>query len=582
VTQQQTPTLGHSDRLRQLADTRRGILSGPAHQAKAAILDHPQPAALVHSFPEADLHFLIHDIGAQEALPIIALASNRQWEYLLDMEVWNKDQLDYQQTATWIQLLLKADPERLVRWCFDEKLEFLEMVLFRNIELRVREADQVPSDFGDGFFTDDDTFYIRFVDYPVVTKEEETIKRRRDEMLTQLLHKLSVYDHPRYQGLLMEAVSVIPGETEEELFRMRNVRLGEKGFLPFYEAVGVYQPLRPGDLDARGRKKIHPPAPAGSRFPVPQFAAIFLEGDNLFVRALKGVRESHAIEQLQMELASLCNQVISADQTVIRSRGQLKSVISKVSGYLSIGLEVMTEKTAGIREIEASALLRHHLLADIFRTGFACALQLKWRARRWRKESWCQANQVDLSFWDEAWLGMLGGLLLDAPKFYDPSNPGSNYRDFQTREEIETTGQNLDQVMALDGLFKRMDVPMAADTGIRFFTYKNLLLTLWARASLKAPPIDPGAETFAVSLSAFRDFYTELWTDQKGLRIIGDEKKADFLQWAAQASDQPSADLSDRLGSVFEALFDEIQRELASVRTGNLDPRHVHIFMLKP
>jgi hypothetical protein len=126
--------------------------------------------------------------------------------------------------------------------------------------------------------------------------------------------------------------------------------------------------------------------------------------------------------------------------------------------------------------------------------------------------------------------------------------------------------------MALDGLFKRMDVPMAADTGIRFFTYKNLLLTLWARASLKAPPIDPGAETFAVSLSAFRDFYTELWTDQKGLRIIGDEKKADFLQWAAQASDQPSADLSDRLGTVFEALFDEIQRELAPVRTGNLDP----------
>jgi hypothetical protein len=278
-TRAKRPRSSHSDRLRQLADARRShsVRTSPSGDG----CDSRPPAAgsaWSIRFPEADLHFLIHDIGAQEALPIIALASNRQWEYLLDMEVWNKDQLDYQQTATWIQLLLKADPERLVRWCFDEKLEFLEMVLFRNIELRVREADQVPSDFGDGFFTDDDTFYIRFVDYPVVTKEEETIKRRRDEMLTQLLHKLSVYDHPRYQGLLMEAVSVIPGETEEELFRMRNVRLGEKGFLPFYEAVGVYQPLRPGDLDARGRKKIHPPAPAGSRFPVPQFAAIFLEG----------------------------------------------------------------------------------------------------------------------------------------------------------------------------------------------------------------------------------------------------------------------------------------------------------------
>jgi hypothetical protein len=176
VTQHQTPILNHSDRVRQLAESRRRILAGPSDKSMTAILEHPQPAALVHSFPEEDLHFLIHDIGLEQSLPIVALASNRQWEYLLDMEVWNKDQLDFQKAATWLQLLLAADPDRLVKWCFDEKLEFLEMYLFRNIELRVREADQFPSDFGDGFFTDDDTFYVRFVDYPVVTPEEETVK----------------------------------------------------------------------------------------------------------------------------------------------------------------------------------------------------------------------------------------------------------------------------------------------------------------------------------------------------------------------------------------------------------------------
>jgi Family of unknown function (DUF6178) len=582
VTQHQTPILNHSDRVRQLADSRRRILAGPSDKAMTAILEHPQPAALVHSFPEEDLHFLIHDIGPEPSLPIVALASNRQWEYLLDMEVWNKDQLDFQQAATWLQLLLAADPDRLIKWCFDEKLEFLEMFLFRNIELRVREADQFPSDFGDGFFTDDDTFYVRFVDYPVVTPEEETVKRRRNEMMGQLLRQLSIFDHPRYQGLLMETTSVIPGETEEELFRLRNVRLAEKGFLPFHEAVGVYQPLRPGDLAARGKKNIHPPSPEGSRYPVPQFAATFLEGDNLFVRALKGVRQAHVIQQLQIELASLCNQVISADQAVIRGRDQLKSVVSKVSGYLSIGLEVMTGKTDDTREIEASALLQNHLLADIFRTGFAGALQLKWRASRWRKESWCQAKQVALTFWDEAWLGLLGGLLINAPKFYDPSNPGSSYREFQTQEEINTTGQSLDQVMALDGLLAGMDVPMAPIQGLHVVNYKNLLLTLWARASLKMPPIDTDTKTLAVSLSVFRDFYTSLWTTQRGSRVIGDGKKAEFLHWAAQASNQPSADLSDRLGTVFEALFDEIERELAPVKTGNLDPHHIHLFLLQP
>ena len=581
VTQTKSPTLNHSDRIRQLAQIRRHILSIPAEQAMAAILDHPQPAALVHSFPEEDLHFLIHDLGTDNALPLVALASNRQWEYMLDMEVWEKDQLNYPLTTTWLQLLLRADPDRLVKWCFDERLEFLELYLFRNIELRVRESDQFSSDLDDGFFTDDDTFYVRFVDYPVATPESDAAKARRNEMLSLLLRRISGFDHPRYQGLLMESVSLIPSETEEELFRLRNVRLAEKGFFPFHEAVGVYQPLRPGELAARGNKTIRPPSSEDPRFPVPQFAATFLDGDNLFVRALKGIRDAHVIQQLQGELAGLCNQVISADQAVIRSRDQLKSVVSKVSGYLSIGLELMTESTANKQESMASALLQRHLLADIFRNGFGSALQLKWQATRWRRESWCQSQQVDLTFWDEAWLGLLGGLLINPPQFYDPSGSGPIYRDFLTRDETEATGRGLDQVIALDHLLKRMDVTISADAGIRRLTYKNLLLTLWVRASLKTPPNDTVTPTFAVSFSAFKAFYRALWTDQAGQRLIGDGKKTEFLHWAAKASGQSPEDLSNRLGTVFEALFDEIERELAPVDAGNLDPRHVNLFLLK-
>ncbi|WP_319405879.1 DUF6178 family protein [uncultured Desulfosarcina sp.] len=581
MTQTNSPAVSHSDRIRQLAETRRRILSMPAEQAMDAILDHPQPSALVHSFPEEDLHFLIHDLGTDNALPLISLASTRQWDYLLDMEVWKKDQLNYPQATTWLQLLLRADPDRLVKWCFDERLEFLELYLFRNIELRVRESDLFSSDFDDGFFTDDDTFYVRFVDYPATTPEAEAAKSRRNEMLSQLLRRISIFDHPRYQGLLMESVSLIPSEIEEELFRLRNVRLAEKGFLPFHEAVGVYQPLQPRELAARGKKAIRPPSPDDPRFPEPQFAATFLEGDNLFVRALKGINEGHVIQQLQGELAGLCNQVISADQTIIVGRNQLKSVVSKVSGYLSIGLELMTDSIINNPAPMASALLQRHLLADIFRTGFGSALQLKWQAIRWRKDSWFQSQSVDLTFWDEAWLGLLGGLLIDTPQFYDPSNAGSNYRDFLTREEIEATGRGLGQIIAIDQLLKGMDLTIAPIVEIRFLTYKNLLLTLWVRALLKAPPVNADTSTLAVSLSAFKEIYASLWTDHEGQRIIGDGKKAEFLHWAAEASGQSSDDLSDRLGTVFEALFDEIQRELASVESGNLDPRHLYLFLLK-
>jgi hypothetical protein len=572
----------HADRIRQLTAARQAIFAQPGFQAMEAILDHPQPAALVHSFPEADLHVLIHDIGPANALPILALASNRQWEYFLDMETWRGDRLDYQHTTAWLGLLLQADPDRLARWCFEDKLDLIELFLFRNIELRIRETDEAPSDFGEGFFTDDDTFYVRCIDYPVATPQEEAAKTRRNEMIAQLLRRLSLLDHVRYQGLLMEAAGVIPAEAEESLYRLRNVRLGEKGLLPYEAAIGIYQPLKAGDLDARGRKIFLTPSREDERLPVPHFASSILEGDLLFVRALKHITQSHVLEQLQIEFAGVCNQVITADQVVVRDRQLLRSVTGKVAGYLSIGLEQLIGEAPPEPEHAAIDRLRHHLLTDIFKTGYARALQLKWRAHRWHKQSWCQAQGVGLTFWDEAWLGLLGGLLIERPMLYDRRRSDSHYRDFETLRELEAAGRELDRVMALDRLFQSMNVDLQSMADNRFLTFKNLLLTLWARSCLDLPPMDPATTGIAIPLPAFKAFYEKLWTGQGGDRTIRDARKTDFLQWTAAATGDAAMTLSDRLGVVFELLFTELEDELAAVASGNLDPHHVNLFLLTP
>ena len=130
------------------------------------ILDYPQSAALVHSFSEEDFYFLIHDIGLEDAYPLLALASDRQWEYIVDLETWQKDRIELISITRWLDLLFRINPNRFVRWALDNKTELLEFYLHKNIEVRIRENDQDPSDFGDDFFTYDDTFYIRFLDDP--------------------------------------------------------------------------------------------------------------------------------------------------------------------------------------------------------------------------------------------------------------------------------------------------------------------------------------------------------------------------------------------------------------------------------
>ena len=165
------------EHLKNLKNKRHEILALPPEKSLDRILDDPRAIELVHSFPEQDLYFLIHDIGPEDALPIMSLASKKQWEHVVDLEVWQRDSIDNSSVTRWMNLLMEADPKRFVRWVLEDKLEFIEFYLFRNIEVRVREHDQDPSEFGKDFFSFDGSYYIRFIEMP---SESETEKLSDD------------------------------------------------------------------------------------------------------------------------------------------------------------------------------------------------------------------------------------------------------------------------------------------------------------------------------------------------------------------------------------------------------------------
>ena len=68
------------------------LLAQPGKKALDLILESPTPARLVQSLAEEDLFWLVRDIGPEDALPVLSLASNDQWQYLLDLELWKKIQ----------------------------------------------------------------------------------------------------------------------------------------------------------------------------------------------------------------------------------------------------------------------------------------------------------------------------------------------------------------------------------------------------------------------------------------------------------------------------------------------------------
>jgi len=543
-------------------------------------MDADQPTALVHSFPEEDLYFLLHDIGPGDALPILSMASDRQWDYILDMEVWERDQINIRSVTKWLNMFLKADSSRLIRF-LNERIDFIKLYLFKNIEVRIREHDQDPSVFDQNFFTHDDTFYIRFTDDFSQSKTKGNSVNPDKEFILQFLERLAKYDHSKYQHVLLDASNIIPAETEEEIYRLRNVRVAEKGFLAFHEAIAIYQPLNPHDFKKLSKKRIYKNSIQMLPFPVPFYPIDMLKENNTFTRSLKLINIDDVLEQIEVEFAGLCNQIIVSDQETIRNREELNKIVKKACGYISIGLEKLKEDKKTIDTIPFEVIVQEYPLFQIFRVGYGVAMDLKKKTEKWQQKSWFTKMRLPLNFWDETWLGVLGGLLIKRPLFFDNYKTGVLYREFFSYEDIKKIEKILDEIISIDNLLSLI-ILKPKILSYDFLTYKNLILTLWAKNYLNLSKGSNDFEEFSpLILGEFKSFFNDLWTDQEKPRFIRISMKESFLKWLADKTGLADYEITRRMEKTLENLFCEIEGEYGDVDEKHLDSKHIHLFLLE-
>ncbi len=568
-----------------LRDQRSRILKMDSESALDAVLDASSPATLIQSFPDQDLYFLMHRIGPSDFIPVLSLAASEQWEYILDVEVWDGDRLDTRIMTKAFDLLFKADPERFLRWIIMEKPDYFEFYLSRHMEILIREHDEVTPDDYDDYVTMDDKFYFRFPetkqDEDPDADEEEPLSEeiRASELIDAMVRKLAEMDLSVFHGLMLETMNVLPAETEEEQFRLKTVRLAEKGFLPFHEAIGIYQPTPLTALRKRPKNFILSSELFDPDLPLPpQSFTQFLAGDDLFVKALALVPADFMLT-LESELAALVNKVISADRLKIRDTKNLGKIIQKTTAFLSLGLESILEENISLEN--AADLIQTYYLEDLFRTGSRAGIQLKAAVHNWYKHSFVLRQNLPLSFLGETFLGVMGGLLLDRPLYFDNYRTGELYRHFASLSDIRVTRQAVDRIMGIDSLLARLNPDIASfKKGV--LTYKSLILTLWVKDRLGlAPDLSP------IDTAAFKPFFTALFAEDldPGLAVdaqspehIPDIRADDLALWASETI---GMDLPTLVQDLLRDLLTEIREEYATVHPDRIDPRFMPHFLLK-
>jgi len=527
------------------------------------ILEHPDPPGLIKGLPSEDFFWLVKRVG-EDSMQLLKLSSLRQWQHLLDLELWEKDRLDMSHAFLWLQRFQRSDPGRLSRWLFTDGQALAYLYLFRNVHVEIRDEDEAY-DLEEGFFTFDGLFYIK------------VLKQNQRETVEGILRTMAGEDLLKYHSLLTGLAGVLPADLEEDMYRLRNVRIAEHGFLPREEALLVYAPLDPKTIDQKESPEMVDPVLDEDFLDLAPYAPFhFSKSQNLLTKSASRITDGRLLDRIRLEFAGLCNQILSADGLVIDDIDVLRKTGQKAAGYLNLTLEEMCGKDIGAAE----ELLRKNRLISLFRMGFGLAQKLKWEAERWLKKSWFAHNDMGYGFWGDDWGNTLAGLMEMRPKYYCGPEREGEYRDFEQASDLTAVRKILHGLIGLDKMLAQLTVTCPfnkKDAQTYDQTLHSFLFTLWARQMLD---LKPSFE--AISLKQARQFFDLLRQRDESppYQMLGFEEAfvKDFMASAAGFEPEDVARLKDTLSLIWQ----EFCQEHDWVKTDDLDPRFSKYVLIRP
>lgn len=399
-----------------------------------AILSSDNPRELFQSLPEEEAYFMIKEIGAQDALPLLSLMSPEQCQYLLDLELWKGYEIELGKVERWLPLLLSCDDEAVGQWLRSLDIDTLLLILKKTIRVHVKDSEEMtfPQNGGRSYFTLDGTYCI------------EVLKPSLRSQMEQLLKVLANSDLNLYWKVLNQVNWEIGAELEERGLHFKEARLEDKGFPPIEEALSLYQYLNPKRLKRMlEQKEIHLPM-VSEESSLPSFPMVLKDQGTFFSLCLREIEEGPLLDRLKMELTYMANQVMVADQPAAIEISTLQESLKRVGGYLSVGLEILSEGNAQ----RAREYVEQVPLKFIFQIGFGASLELKWRAEKvWQNSSFTKKGTPP-SFLGSPLKEKIEGLLKKTPLFYDEAEMG--YRRFRSLEEIRSVHHDLDRIEFLE------------------------------------------------------------------------------------------------------------------------------------
>lgn len=470
-----------------------------------ALLSADDPEAAVDAMSVPDLYFLVRDVGLADCVELLSLAEPEKIQGCMDFEVWERDRLQSDALLPWMCALAESGYDRLAQVWRGLDPELVSLYLAKNCTIYDRNLDEAaPEDEERAIYATPDTFF----ELVLTSESEETCKWTQ-----QLIEDLYRADPELARHTIMSARSELPAQLEELAYRWRTGRLADHGYVDYYDALVVFQPLEPSEVTIG--EGTAPLREEPSELPAPILDQVV--GRAFLARAVEAMGPGPEAEALQSSLVTLVNRVLAAARIAPGDSDAVAVGAEHATASLALGLEHLS----GADVERAAEALRTVALTRLHRVGYTLTLRLARFARLFAASAPVAGDD------GRALLQALFGRRPFYPVQLD-SEGGEGLRPFESVSDLKRCADALTELALRIALVRALGIDPAAAAEI---PEPRPELDHYARTALAR--LAGGGEASAAPLTV-----------------------AELSAFAARFQDDRRAlisDLSDRLGQVLDA-----------------------------
>jgi hypothetical protein len=547
-----------------------GVLSRRGQDRLKAILGASDPSIVAQALSLPEVFYTYGDLDDDGRRSLVALLSDDQIDYLLDLDLWDRDEVDADRALAWIERLLHADPDLAVRWVLRADSNLVVAVLqklvivtegpFGSQAVLSEAQDQLPP------FTAEGNYYVHFK------------ARGAERLLKELLIRIAGEDLEYYLSLLQDVIVMTDSQCGEDAYSRRWNRLRDQGFVPPEEAYDIYSWTgSAGSPDTEDAVELELDAPAPT--------ALTLSGPSGLLASVVDALTDDERFDVSRSLVVAGARILSADHLPLGDLDAHRRSLHKALGYVNIGLE----QCSGGDPARAHDTLLRTGCGRLFRQGYQSVADLGRRALALRRQGWI-SNQIGLGveLLDEPMGEVIAALARPRPLFPARAlNAEGADREFVCFEEVARCSDELDRAEALRRLFidglgldlapaQVFDLSGCTPSEARELSLGLILRTAIAHlvleGQLRFVPVDAGRLSELV-----RRFLAETSGD-----LLGSPLRDLVFSTLIGRIDSPTQNELRHLGEYLDSSLAELSSAVAGLDLDRaIDPRFVGAFVIR-